>query len=475
LLSDNTAKAHLPGPQNPGECRLYLAEGCHLYIALTLNPRFPVARNKRILKSCGATALIVDAPNAALLPELLSGATNAPTVIAAAPEALTVLPPCVARLGPAATASPSAPQRGHGDLAYVLFTSGTTGVPKGVPVTHGNVAAYLQVVAAMSEIGYEDRLIQIVDLTFDLSVHDMFLAWCHGAALHSVPELASLLASRIAAENAITGWMSVPSTAALAHQGRLLAPNTLRELRFTFFCGEALPTHLAAAWEAAAPNSTIYNVYGPTEATVAISGFRVTGAGALGGSVVPIGDPFPGQKMALFDERGQCAEAGEICISGSQVTSGYWNAPDLTATHFFEHLGERWYRTGDQGRYDPSVGFVYAGRIDQQVKIRGFRVELQEIEAIVRTASGSALVAVVPVIPEGEASAIGCAVFVVADEALRGKIWRAFCRLLPDYMVPLELFFVAELPLNANGKTDYDRLRSSPELAELARDSVQGS
>jgi D-alanine--poly(phosphoribitol) ligase subunit 1 len=452
-------------------CETYLAVAAVLFAGaayVPLNPRFPLARNRQILESSAATALIVDAPNAALLPEMLAGADNAPTVVAASAGALTVIPPHLSRIGPAVSASPVAPPRGDGDLAYLLFTSGTTGVPKGVPITHGNVAAYLRAAAALSGIGYEDRLIQVVDLTFDLSVHDMFLTWCHGAALHSVPERASLLALRVAAEDRITGWMSVPSTAALAYQ--LLAPNMLPELRFTFFCGEALPTSLAAAWGAAAPNSAIYNLYGPTEATVAISGFRVAGAGALAGGVVPIGEPFPGQKMALFDERGSRAEAGgEICVSGSQVTSGYWNAPDLTATRFFEHRGERWYRTGDQGHYDPAVGFVFAGRTDHQVKIRGFRVELQEIEAVVRTGSGSALVAAVPVIPDGGAAAIGCAVFVVGDEARRCEIWHTCRRQLPDYMVPLELFFVAELPVNANGKTDYARLRSLPEVTVLAR------
>ena len=453
-------------------CQAYVAVAAVLFAGaayVPLNPRFPAARNRRILASSRARALIVDARNAVVVPELLTGIANPPAIVAAGCEAFSVLPPHLCRLGPATSASPSVPARSDRDLAYLLFTSGTTGEPKGVPITHGNVAAYLLSAAAMSGVGCDDRLVQIVDLSFDLSVHDMFLSWCHGAALYSVPERASLLALRIAAESGITGWMSVPSTAAFAHQARLLEPDTLPEMRFTFFCGEPLPTPLAAAWEAAAPNSTIYNVYGPTEATVAISGFRINRARALTGGVIPIGEPLPGQKMALFNERGESAEAGEICVSGSQVTNGYWYAPDLTAARFFKYRGERWYRTGDQGRYDPAVGFVFAGRNDHQVKIRGFRVELQEIETVVRCASGSGLVAAVPVVPDGEASAIGCAVFLVADETIRDSLQCACRQELPEYMVPLQLFFVPELPVNDNGKTDYARLRASPEVLALAR------
>ena len=152
-----------------------------------------------------------------------------------------------------------------------------------------------------------------------------------------------------------------------------------------------------------------------------------------------------------------------------RFSNGYWHAPDLTAARFFKYRGERWYRTGDQGRYDPAVGFVFAGRNDHQVKIRGFRVELQEIETVVRCASGSGLVAAVPVVPDGEASAIGCAVFLVADETIRDSLQCACRQELPEYMVPLQLFFVPELPVNDNGKTDYARLRASPEVLALAR------
>src|SRR5204863_7660107 len=109
----------------------------------------------------------------------------------------------------------------------------------------GNVAPYVLSPAAMSGVGCDDRLVLIVDLIFDLSVHDMFLSWCHGATLYSVPKRASLLALRIAAESGITGWMSVPSTAAFAHQARLLEPDTLPEMRFTFFCGAPRPRPLA--------------------------------------------------------------------------------------------------------------------------------------------------------------------------------------------------------------------------------------
>ena len=139
--------------------------------------------------------------------------------------------------------------------------------------------------------------------------------------------------------------------------------------------------------------------------------------------------------------------------------SGYLNAPDITATRIFESEGKRWYRTGDLGKYDDSLGYLYAGRIDRQVKIRGFRVELQEIETVVRRASGSDLVAVLPWPTTAEGMALGCVSFVVGARSSAEQIIAACAKSLPDYMVPGEIMLIDSIPTNANGKTDYGVLR----------------
>jgi acyl-CoA synthetase (AMP-forming)/AMP-acid ligase II len=170
---------------------------------------------------------------------------------------------------------------------------------------------------------------------------------------------------------------------------------------------------------------------------------------------VSLGEPFPEQRMRLFDSDGRTVDTdvGEICLSGSQLTDGYWNAPKITAQRFFEADGRRWYRTGDLGRYVPGEGISYLGRVDRQVKLRGFRVELQEIENAVRQATGSELVAVVPWPVDASGSALGCVAFAV-EAVPDGALER--CReILPDYMVPSQIISIDALPLNSNGKVDH--------------------
>jgi amino acid adenylation domain-containing protein len=345
------------------------------------------------------------------------------------------------------------------DLAYILFTSGSTGEPKGVPITNANVFAYLQTAVELSEIGPNDRTIQLVEVTFDLSVHDMFLTWLHGACLYSVPENASLMATRFVEEHGITGWMSVPSTAGISKQSGALGSADLSSLRFTFFCGEPLTRGVAEAWSSAAPHSRIYNVYGPTEATVAFSWFRFDRPATDIPHIVPLGQANHGQELGLFTPEGCRAAEGEICMSGSQVMRGYWKAPEITASRFFQAEGRRWYRTGDIGRHDPALGYLFAGRIDQQVKIRGFRVELQEIETIVRRVSGRDIVAVVPWPVATDVGATGCVAFVAGKPMDADELRLACASILPDYMVPQRFVFEESLPLNSNGKIDYGALK----------------
>jgi len=446
-----------------------LLAGC-AYVPL--NARFPLSRNRSILLRSEAVVLIADDRHRPVLGELMQGASYPPAVILPESDAPAGL------LSPGFSSAdlppPSAPlpcEGEAGELAYVFFTSGSTGEPKGVPIRHESVFAYLRGIRRVFDPRPEDRLLQLVDVTFDLSVHDMFLAWTSGACLYSVPENAVLLCTRFVEDHDITAWLSVPSTAGLIRQSGLLAAGSMPSLRYSFFCGEALTGAVAAAWAEAAPASEILNIYGPTEATIAITAYRCDCDTVGDMAVVPLGDVFPEQRMALFDPDGTpspAGEQGEICLAGSQVTDGYWRAPELTAQRFFEAEGYHWYRTGDLGTHDPGVGFRYAGRTDHQVKIRGYRVELQEIEAVVRRVAEQDVVAVVPWPLTADGGALGCVAFVSRVDGDAAALIARCAEQLPDYMVPGRLIPIGTMPLNANGKVDYPALRTHSSLTRTA-------
>lgn len=433
-----------------------------------LNPRFPLARNREILLESGARIIICDEKHRIELSELLEGASTVELVVlpdsseSAAAEIKQLVATDIAVMP---LAHISTAETRDGDLAYLFFTSGSTGKPKGVPITHSNVFAYLNGIRSFCTFGPDDRVLQLFDLSFDLSVHDLFLTWMAGACLYSAPENSVLLSTRIVQEFEITGWTSVPSTAGWLKQAKQLDPGVLPSLRHSFFCGEALPGSVAEAWSQAAVNSDVYNIYGPTEATVAISWFPYRSS-SQPSAVVPLGFPLPDQYLGLFTPEGERAdEIGEICLAGSQVMAGYWQAPQLTEQRFFNADGKRWYRTGDLGRFDPEQGFLYAGRADHQVKIRGYRVELQEIEHVVREVAHAELVAVLPWAPEQGAMPTGCIAFVKELGRSDQDVISEIRRRLPEYMVPLKVVSIDEMPVNTNGKVDYRALGEHPAMA----------
>ena len=339
---------------------------------------------------------------------------------------------------------PVSPQDG----AYLLFTSGSTGEPKGVMVSHDNVCAYLRSAVERYHLTPDDRVTQLFDLTFDLSVHDLFVTWQAGAALYCPPDGTRRGPSQFVKQHALTCWFSTPSTVAFMSRLRMLRPGDLPSLRWSLFCGEALPRTLAQDWMRAAPNSLVENVYGPTEATIAITGFSLPADLSDLPDVIPIGEPFAGQKAIIVGD--------ELLLGGSQVTAGYWQQPTLTAERFVLHDGERFYRTGDRATRTEH-GLCFQGRLDRQVKILGNRVELFEVEGVLRSAAACDSVAAIAW-PIRDGIAYGV-VAVVAEESLPTETILAECqRRLPPYMVPARLRRVGEWPLNSNGKTDYSAL-----------------
>jgi amino acid adenylation domain-containing protein len=439
-----------------------------------LNPKFPIERTRKMLVLSGSAALVVGRESVALLPSLLSGISRR----------LAVILPDVADAGDLAAAFPQhrfvfTGQMSDGGghvlsseadsraVAYLLFTSGSTGEPKGVPISHSNVRRYIEYIADRYEVSERDRFSQQFDLTFDLSVHDMFVCWERGACLFSVPETSVMLPAKFIRDHHLTMWFSVPSVAGVLARMRLLQPSSFPSLRYSLFCGEPLPAKYAQLWQEAAPNSTVENLYGPTETTIAISHYRWDPRKSPGeclNGIVPLGWMFEGQQCRIVDGNREVVrdgDSGELCLAGSQVATGYWNDPDKTQQQFIRLAGTDgtpWYRTGDLVKRGANGSIHYLGRMDHQVKIRGYRVELQEIDSVLRKLCGTEQVVTVPW-PVTNGIADGVVAFVAEIESLdHERVLKSCSEVLPDYMVPKEVHVLDEFPLTVNGKIDRSRL-----------------
>jgi amino acid adenylation domain-containing protein len=439
-----------------------------------LNPKFPVERTRRMLALSECGMLIAGTEGFQHLPKLLMEVNRPLTVI---------LPDLVDASGLASDfpehrfvaskemadndSFSSRPAVSPTGIAYLLFTSGSTGQPKGVPIAQSNVRSYLQYICDRYDVNETDRFSQEFDLTFDLSVHDMFVCWERGACLFSVPETSVMAPAKFIREHRLTMWFSVPSVIGVLARMRLLPPGCFPSLRYSLFCGEPLAASYAQLWQEAAPNSIVENLYGPTETTIAISHYRWNKNGSSEecmNGIVPIGWIFDGQQCSVIDAERKAVPAGlpgELCLCGSQVTIGYWNEPKKTQEQFVRlpAAGERsWYRTGDMVRQDTNGCLYYLGRVDHQVKIRGYRVELQEIEAVLRRACDTEQVVSIAW-PVEHGSADGVVAFVAGVAALDADRVLDYCsKILPGYMVPKTIYLCDEMPLNANGKVDRPRL-----------------
>jgi amino acid adenylation domain-containing protein len=352
-------------------------------------------------------------------------------------------------------------------LAYLLFTSGSTGTPKGVMVAQRNVAAYVDWAVQRYNINEHDRVSQTFDMTFDLSAHDMFVAWEAGACVCCPTQKQIFKPDRFINDSSLTIWFSVPSTAVFMRRMGLLKPGAYPKLRLSLFCGEALPMQTVVDWAAAAPNSVIENIYGPTELTIACTAYRWNAQRSPSEceqGVVPIGEPFDGMEALIVDENLRevpVGHDGELLMTGPQLTLGYWEDDGKTRRAFVVPPGESrtFYRTGDRVRRASEEGpIVYLGRMDNQVKILGHRVELGEIEARIREASGVEGVVALgwPITPSG---ADGIEAFLQTDALDTKSVLDAVRMKLPPYMVPRSLRLVPRFPVNANGKFDRKALQ----------------
>lgn len=342
-------------------------------------------------------------------------------------------------------------------LAYMMFTSGSTGQPKGCRVTHENLLAYLAGISALYDFSPADRISQVFDLSFDPGVSDILWAFLNGATLcplhySEIPTLHEYLE-----REAITVWSSSPSLARLVLDSGGLAGKRFPLLRQSSFIGEKLPLSLVKQWLEHAPGCAIENLYGPLEATISVSRFRIEAGADLSTlpPILPIGSPYPGVELHL--------EESELLITGRQVADGYLDE-QLNELRFFGMGDSRSYRTGDLCTLMPDGNWMFLGRKDSQCKIFGQRFEAEEVERVAEIAGISGAVA----LPWPSSGTAGFESFVLVSKApLNGETlekWKlAGENLLPAFARPSAIFLVEALPLSSSGKLD------RPALAKLVQ------
>jgi amino acid adenylation domain-containing protein len=362
---------------------------------------------------------------------------------------------------------------GPGDLAYILFTSGTTGSPKGVPITHASVYAFIDWAVRHFGLGPDDRLSGHTALTFDLSTFDIYATFAAGAELHQVPKRARLMPHDVATfiqERRLTLWFSVPSQMAYIARFDALVGKNLTSLRHVVWCGDVLPTPSLIYWKHRLPGATFTNLYGPTEATVASSYYTVPNDFDDPTASIPIGTACEGEELLVLDEqlaRVADGEIGDIHIRGVGLSPGYWRDPERTAAAFLQdpqatNGSGRLYRTGDRGRRGPDGLVHFLGRADFQIKASGYRIEPAEVENAILRLDEIAACAVVSVkVDDFSGSGVGCAYVLANGTPLRvGEIKKRLADTLPPYMVPTRWLAVDELPLDSRGKVDRARARA---------------
>jgi amino acid adenylation domain-containing protein len=363
-------------------------------------------------------------------------------------------------------------RNGCQDTAHILFTSGSTGVPKGVVITHANVIHFVEWAVRHFGLGPGDRLSGHSPLHFDLSTFDIYGSLASGATLYPIPQKANLLPHKLASfieDAGLTQWFSVPSI--LNHMAKLdvVRPGAFPSLQRLFWAGERFPTSGLKYWMQRLPQVRFTNLYGPTETTIASSYYEVPSCPRDEREEIPIGHGCDGEELLVLDpglQRLPPGEIGELYIRGSGLSPGYWRDPTRTAAAFIpnpfsDQPGDRLYRTGDLAKLDDQNRIVLLGRADTQVKSRGYRIELGEIEAALDGIAELQESAVVAVRSDGFEGSLLCCAYVprpggdVAPTMLRQRL----AEVVPGYMLPSRWRQLDRLPLNQNGKTDRSALR----------------
>ncbi len=353
------------------------------------------------------------------------------------------------------------------ELAYILFTSGSTGKPKGVMISRKNIGAFMESFWDTGiNIDENDRCLQTFDLTFDVSVQSFLTPLTSGACVYTVPhdQIKYSYVFGLLEDHDLTFGAMAPSM--LRFLKPYFAEIDLPKMKTCIVTAEASPLELIREWQRCIPNATIYDFYGPTEATIYCTYYKVEKDKPIKNlnGMLSIGKPLKNVESIIVDYKNiivSAREKGELCVTGYQVTSGYWKNPERNREAFFDKeidgITKRFYHTGDLCYMEEDGNLMLFGRKDSQVKIQGYRVELGEIEYLAREFLKGQEVVVLPF--ENSTNNTELAIFIETDK-IDEKELDAYLKLkLPSYMIPTKKILKIPFPVNSSDKVDKNKLK----------------
>ena len=339
------------------------------------------------------------------------------------------------------------------ELVYLLFTSGSTGNPKGVPISHSNLDHFINGIVEDEDwsLSSDDRFLQPFNLSFDLFVFTVYLPLYLGATFLTVPlNKIAIYSAALLKEEGITVSLLVPSTMKIIN--KISSSLSFDSLRLSFFCGEALYASDLKNWMNSTPNAKQINIYGPTEATVAFTKYvwHENSDKEVKNDIVPIGVGFGKNKLDLLLHN---PNEKELLLGGPQVFSKYVGTDK---NPFVEQHGQRFYRTGDICEVNENGNYLFLGRNDGQVKVDGYRIEISDVENKLKNIFPDRQIVVVH--QSNNENLCSLHAFVTGNPIK--DIQSTIESNIPDYMRPSSFVFIDAIPLNMNGKTDRKKLKS---------------